>query len=72
MEAETVVKKWGGSLAVVLPKELVDNTHVGENDKVIISVRKEADLRGMFGSLKTKMTGQEFKDLVRKGWDNGS
>ena len=33
------------------------------------SVAKEADLREVFGSLKTKIKGQEFKDFVRKGWD---
>ena len=69
MENETVVKRWGGSLAVVLPKDLVNQRHIEENDKVIIDIRKEADLRDIFGTLKTKTTGQEFKDLVRKGWD---
>lgn len=28
----------------------------------------EADWGKIFGSLKTKESGQEFKDLVRKGW----
>ena len=69
MENETVVKRWGGSLAVVLPKDLVNQRHIEENDKVIIDIRKEADLRDIFGTLKTKTTGQQFKDLVRKGWD---
>ena len=69
MENETVVKRCGGSLAVVLPKDLVNQRHIEENDKVIINIRKEADLRDIFGTLKTKTTGQKFKDLVRKGWD---
>ncbi len=28
-----------------------------------------ADLTDIFGSLKRKMSGQEFKDMVREGWD---
>ncbi|MFA6888798.1 MAG: hypothetical protein WC254_04865 [Candidatus Woesearchaeota archaeon] len=27
------------------------------------------DLKNIFGTLKTKMTGQKFKDLAREGWE---
>ena len=30
---------------------------------------KEADLTDIFGTLKRKMSGQEFKDLAREGWE---
>ncbi len=33
---------------------------------------KKADLRNVFGTLKTEMTGQEFKDLAREGWGDDS
>ena len=72
METEAVVKKWGNSLGVILPKEFVTEGNIEENDRVMIDVRKEADLRPIFGSLKAKMSGQEFKNLVRKGWNNGN
>jgi len=68
METEVLVKKWGNSLGVVLPKQLVDAENLSENDKIILDVRKEADLTKMFGSAKIGMSGQELKDLVRKGW----
>ncbi len=29
---------------------------------------KVADLKDIFGTLDGKMSGQEFKDMVRKGW----
>lgn len=69
MATETEVRRWGNSLGVLLPKGFVDEQHIKEHDKILIAVVKKADLSHLFGTLKTKMTGQEFKDLVRKGWD---
>ncbi len=70
MVTEAVVKKWGNSLGVILPKELIDFQHLRENDKVLVHVIKETDLSDIFGSLKGKVTmsGQQFKDMAREGW----
>lgn len=70
MTTEAVVRRWGNSLGVVLPKELVEQKHLKEEDKVIIDVVMKVDLRRSFGALKgkTRMSGQQFKDLVREGW----
>ena len=68
MPAEITLKKWGNSVGAVLPKEFVEARGLKENDKVIIDIVKKADLTKIFGSLKGKMSGQEFKDMVRKGW----
>ena len=69
MATELIVKKWGNSMGVILPKELVEKERIKENDKIMIQIVKKADLRKIFGSLKRNMTGQEFKDLARKGWE---
>ena len=71
MTIETRVKKWGNSYAVILPKDMVEKQHLKENDKVNIMLVKEADLTKSYGALKgkVKMSGQEFKDFVRKGWE---
>lgn len=68
MAMEVMVKKWGNSVGVVLPKELVEKEGLKENEKVLIEIVKEADLTRLFGTLRTGMTGQEFKDMVKKGW----
>mgnify|MGYP001580151290 CR=1 FL=1 len=68
MPAEITLKKWGNSVGAVLPKEFVEAQGLKENDRVIIDIVKKADLTKIFGSLKGKMSGQEFKDMVRKGW----
>jgi len=68
MAVKTVVKKWGSSLGVVLPKELVKKEQLKPNESILIEVVKEADIRDTFGTLKRKMSGQKFKDMVRAGW----
>ncbi len=68
MATEVNVRKWGNSMGIVLPKELIEEKGIKEDDEIIIEVAKKADLSRLFGSLKRKMSGQEFKDMVRKGW----
>jgi len=72
MSTETTVKKWGNSLGVILPKELVEYQHLKEDDKVTVFVVKEADLSKIYGSLKGKITksGQQMKNMAREGWNH--
>jgi len=56
-------------LGVILPKEFVKKRGLKEDERILIEVVKEADLRDVFGMLKRKMSGQEFKDMVREGWE---
>ena len=69
MATETIVRKWGNSVGVILPRELVEKEHLKENDKVLVFVVKEADLSKNYGSLPRTISGQKFKDMVRKGWE---
>lgn len=68
MATEVIAKKWGNSLGIILPKSLVKEKNLKVNDKIIVHLIKEADLTPIFGTLKRKMSGQEFKDLVKEGW----
>lgn len=70
MAIEVFVKKWGNSMGVILPKEVVEREHLKENQKIFVEIVKESDLTDMFGILPRKMSGQKFKDMVRKGWEN--
>ena len=67
MEVEVIPKKWGNSLGCIFPKEFVKEEGIKLNKKIVLKRVKPANLRHLFGSLKTKMSGQEFKDLVRRG-----
>lgn len=55
-------------MGIILPKEIIKKEGLKENEKILIDIFKEADLSKMFGTLKRKLSGQEFKDMVREGW----
>ena len=66
------VKKWGSSMAVIIPREILRNQNIREGDDVAINIFKKGDLSDIFGTLKTKLTGQQLKDMARKGWESAS
>lgn len=65
-----IVKKWGSSMGIVLPMEIIKNQNIKEGDEIVINVFKKGDLSDIFGTLKTKLTGQQLKDLARKDWES--
>lgn len=70
MTVEVITRKWGNSIGVILPKELVEREQIKENKKIIIDIIKEADLSDVFGLIKKrKMSGQRVKDLSREEWE---
>ncbi len=72
MEIKTIVKKWGSSLGVILPKSVVIENRIRENEEIIIEIKKRTFAGEMFGKYpewKSKKTGQELKDEARRGWD---
>ena len=71
MAVEVKLKRWGNSMAVIVPNKIIEEKHLKENDSIIIEVVKKADLSDAFGSLKSKrkLSGQDFKDLAREGWN---
>lgn len=68
MAAEVEVRKWGNSMGVILPKKLVTARGLKQHDRILIDVVRKADLTKFFGSFRTEKSGQQFKDMVRKGW----
>ena len=69
MEIEVKAKKWGDSIGVIIPKEIVEQEKIKPNDKLNIIIAKKADLSRFFGTLKTKKSTQEMKDDARRIWD---
>ena len=67
MTVEVRVRRWGNSLGVILPKDFVEKEMIQENETIIIERVRKADLSSDFGSLKRKMKGQKFKDMIREG-----
>jgi len=71
MAVEVKLKRWGNSMAVIVPNKLVEERNLKENDSIVIEIVKKADLSDIFDSLKSKrkLSGQDFKDLAREGWN---
>lgn len=70
-EIKTVAKKWGSSIGVIIPKEVVDSKKIKENDQLIIEIKNKIIVKDFFGKCpewKSKKTTQELKDEMRKGW----
>jgi antitoxin component of MazEF toxin-antitoxin module len=67
MAIRTVMRRWGNSLGVVIPKEEASKEGLKENDEVEIVIRKAVDIRQLFGKYKFRDL-QSLKDELREGW----
>lgn len=67
-ETDVLAKKWGDSIAVILPREIVAKEKIRPLDRVHLIVHKEDTLSNFFGRFKTKKTPQELKNESRNSW----
>lgn len=68
METELVVKKFGGSIGVLFPREILERQRIKVNDKIKVNVEKVADLGFMFGKGKSiKGSTQKMMDEIDEG-----
>lgn len=69
VKAKTKLRKWGDSLGVVIPSDLVKDMGFRPGDEVEVELRKSKDIMDLFG--KAKFGGidtQKLKDETRAGW----
>ncbi len=66
---EGKLKKWGSSLGLIVPKEIVLKERLKEGEEVIFEIKKKINLKEVFGALKNwKIDSQKVKDELRKEW----
>mgnify|MGYP001569199150 CR=1 FL=1 len=63
------VRKWGNSLGIALPSDIVRQENIKPNDKVSITVKRVVPLKELFGTLKTDVPFEEIMKEIKKGWD---
>ena len=71
-EAECVAKKWGSSLGIVIPKNIVIEDDIQLNEKITVDFKKKPRVRDFFGilpKLKQKIDTRKLIAEARKGWD---
>ena len=57
-------------MKIILKRDIVEKENLEEDNKTIIEIVKQTELSELFSSAKRrKMSGQEFKNVVRKGWE---
>ena len=74
MEVKTKARKWGSSLAVILPRPVVEAKRIRENDDLIVEVKKRTlagELFGKFPNWKRRRTAQALKEEMRREWGRG-
>lgn len=73
MEIETKTKKWGSSLGVIIPKEIVKKERLQENQEIRIDIMSKKKTTGedIFGKLKFKKPIQVLLDETDKDFEPG-
>ncbi|MBI5072988.1 AbrB/MazE/SpoVT family DNA-binding domain-containing protein [Candidatus Woesearchaeota archaeon] len=60
-------KRWGSSLGVVIPKTLVDEMHLTENQDIEIEVRSTTNpLQELFGFAKRRGLKKSTEEIIRE------
>ena len=75
MTIRTTTRRWGNSIAVVIPKEVVERKRLHEDQEISITVEiTRPTLSKLFGRFprNSKKTAQQLKDEIREGWESGS
>ena len=71
-ECEAVVKAWGNSMGIVLPKKKIAEENISANQKVRVIVNPKGTLtaRDLFDKVKFKTTTRELKKMWKKELDS--
>lgn len=70
LEFKAVTRKWGNSIGITIPNEVVEEGHIKTKEDVkVLIVEKKVNLKKVFGSLRLKEPTQRIKDKMRSGWE---
>lgn len=65
---EVIPRRWGNSLGVAIPKEVVEKEGVVPGKPLIISVNARPDFESVFGTVDFGKSAQKVKDEMKEGW----
>jgi len=67
MAIQGILRRWGNSIGVVVPSEILRYKNLEEGEEVIIEIEKISPIKKVFGSLRNwKINPQKLKDEIRK------
>ena len=70
IEVEVTARKWGNSIGISLPKEVIEQANIKPDKQVRLFIpNKKINLAKVFGTLKIKESAQAILDKIREGED---
>ena len=68
---KAVPKKWGNSLGITIPSEVIKSENLKQNKEAIFMVLEDnrEKIKKMFGTLKIKKPTQQIMDEIDEGYD---
>ena len=68
---EATTKKWGNSLGITIPAEIIKEEKIKPNEKVNVLIFKDTKkiFRSVFGTMKLKMPTQKAMEEIDEGYD---
>jgi len=68
MEIKLQTRKIGGSICIIIPKEVAERERIGENESVNVRIEKSADLKFLWGKLKgVKKSTKKIMEEIDEG-----
>jgi len=67
MPIRTVLKRWGNSYGIIIPKDVAVREGINENDEVEVIIKRAGNIRDLFGKYRFEDI-QRLKDELREGW----
>ena len=62
-------RKWGNSLGVVIPLNIIQKENLKENSEVTLKIVKKSPFEGLFGTVKFKRPVKEIVKELKKECD---
>ena len=70
IEIETMARRWGNSIGIALPKEVIEKANIKANKQLIIFIpEKTVNLAKVFGTLSIDEPTQAILDKIRESED---
>lgn len=68
---EAIPKKWGNSVGITIPSEIIKDENIELNRKIEVLVigNRRKKLKRMFGTLKLKKPTQKVMEEIDEGYD---
>jgi len=68
---QAIPKKWGNSLGITIPAEVVEDEHIQAERKITVLVMSDQKkkLKEIFGTLERKKPTQQMMDEIDEGYD---